>query len=100
MSIMKNKRKGIRFDDYLAEQLRDPEFKRHYDRYELPVRLAIEIATLRQKNKLTQAQLAAKMGVTQQFVARLENSEVMMPSLRTLTKLAEAMGRRLQVSFV
>ena len=97
---MKKKRKIIRLNDVLAEELRDPEFRRHFEAYELPVRLAIEIARLRQDKKLTQAKLASKMGVTQQFVARLENSERTMPSLRTLSKLAEALGRRLQVSFV
>jgi DNA-binding XRE family transcriptional regulator len=97
---MKKKRKIIRFNDVLAESLRDPEFRRHFDAYELPVRLAIEVARLRRDKKLTQAQLAAKMGVTQQFVARLENSESTMPSLRTLAKLAGAVGRRLHVSFL
>jgi DNA-binding XRE family transcriptional regulator len=97
---MKKKRKIIRFNDVLAESLRDPEFRRHFEAYELPIRLAIEIARLRQDKKLTQAQLAAKMGVTQQFVARLENSEITMPSLRTLARLAEAFGRRLHVAFV
>ncbi len=98
--IMKTKRKGIRFNDVLAESLRDPEFRRHFEAYDLPMRLAIEIASLRRDKKLTQAQLAAKMGVTQQFVARLENSEITMPSLRTLAKLAGAVGRRLHVSFL
>jgi DNA-binding XRE family transcriptional regulator len=97
---MKTKRNGVRFDDVLAASLRDPEFSRHFEAYELPVRLAVEIAFLRREKNLTQAQLAAKMGVTQQFVARLENSESTMPSLRTLTKLASALGRRLQVSFL
>jgi DNA-binding XRE family transcriptional regulator len=97
---MKTKRKNIRFDDVLAESLRDPEFRRHYDAYELPVRLAVEIARIRRDRKLTQAQLAAKMGVTQQFVARLEKSESTMPSLRTLGRIAEALGRRLHVSFL
>ena len=97
---MKRKRKIIRFNDVLAEDLRDPEFRRHYDAYELPVRLAVEIAYLRRDKKLTQAQLAAKMGVTQQFVARLENSESTMPSLRTLARLAKALDRRLHVSLL
>ena len=69
-------------------------------RVEVPEDYSVRVRSLRGCIALTQAQLAAKMGVTQQFVARLENSDVMMPSLRTLTKLAEAMGRRLQVSFV
>jgi DNA-binding XRE family transcriptional regulator len=92
-------KKGIRFADALAEDLRDPEFRRHYEAYELPVRLAIEIAQMRRKKKLTQAGLAKKMGVSQQFVARLESSEKTMPSLRTLAKVAAALDSRLQVSF-
>ena len=97
---MKTKRKIVRFDDVLAVDLRDPEFRRHYQAYELPVRLAVEIAFLRRERKLTQAGLAKKMGVSQQFVARLENSSSTMPSLRTLAKLAEALDRRLHVSFL
>ena len=97
---MKTKRKIIRFDDVLAESMRDPEFRRHFEAYELPVRLAVEIACLRRDKKLTQAQLAAKMGVTQQFVARLENSESTMPSLRTLARLAKALDRRLHVALL
>ena len=97
---MKIKRRIVRFDDVLAASLRDPKFRRHYQAYELPVRLAVEIAFLRREKKLTQAQLAAKMGVAQQFIARLENSESTMPSLRTLARLAEALGQRLHVSLL
>ena len=96
---MKTKRKPVRFDDVLAEDLRDPEFRGHFEAYELPVRIGVEIAFLRRRKKLTQTQLAKKMGVSQQFVARLETSESTMPSLRTLTKLAEALDRRLHISF-
>lgn len=88
-----------RFEDRLKEDLKDPAFRKHYEAYELPVRLAIQIAQLRQKSKLTQAQLARKIGVTQQFVARLENSYETVPSLRTLQKVAEALDRHLYVDF-
>ena len=97
---MRTKRKILRFDDVLAEDLREPEFKRHFKAYELPTRIAVEIAFLRREKKLTQAGLAKRMGVSQQFIARLENSESTMPSLRTLAKLAEALDRRLHVSLL
>ena len=97
---MKENRKIMRWKDVLANELRDPEFRRHYEAYELPIKLAVEIALLRQKKRLTQAQLAKKMGVTQQFIARLENSEKMMPSLRTLHKIAQALDSRLKVGFL
>lgn len=90
-------RKTVKFKDYLTEQLKDPEFRKHFDAYDLPVRLAIRIAQERQKRKMTQKQLARKIGVSQQFIARLENSESTTPSLRTLEKVAQALDRHLYV---
>lgn len=88
-----------RFEDRLREELKDPEFKKHYEAYDLPVRLAMQIAQIRQRKKMTQAQLAKKIGVRQQFVARLENSYETVPSLRTLQKVADALDRHLYVDF-
>ena len=88
-----------RFEDRLREDLKNPEFRKHYEDYELPVRLAVEIAQLRQRKKLTQAQLAKRIGVSQQFVARLENSYETIPSLRTLEKVAQALGKHLYIAF-
>lgn len=88
-----------RFDDRLKEDLKNPTFRKHYEAYDLPVRLAIEIAQLRQRKKMTQAQLAKRIGVSQQFVARLENSEETVPSLRTLEKVAQALDKQLYVDF-
>ena len=91
--------KGVRFKEYLREQLKDPEFRKQYDSYDLPVRLAVEIATLRRKKRLTQAQLAKKMGVKQQMVAQLENPKDTLPNVRTLEKVAEALGLHLYIGF-
>ncbi|MFC1521865.1 helix-turn-helix domain-containing protein [Elusimicrobiota bacterium] len=92
-------RKIVKFRDYLKTQLKDPEFRKHYEAYDLPVRLAMEIAMLRKKKKMTQAQLARKMRVTQQFVAQLENAEKSIPSLRTLENVAHALNKQLYVGF-
>ncbi|MBI2070675.1 MAG: helix-turn-helix transcriptional regulator [Elusimicrobia bacterium] len=59
----------------------------------------MQIAQIRQRKKMTQAQLAKKIGVRQQFVARLENSYETVPSLRTLQKVADALDRHLYVDF-
>lgn len=88
-----------RFKDRLKEDLKNQKFQRHYEAYELPVRLAIQIAQLRKQKRITQTELAKKIGVTQQFVARLENSEKTIPSLRTLQKVAHALERQLYVGF-
>ena len=92
-------RKFRRFEDRLKEDFKNPEFRKHYKSYDLPVRLAIQIAQIRHKKRITQAQLAKRIGVSQQFVARLENSEETVPSLRTLEKVAQALDRHLYVDF-
>lgn len=88
-----------RFKDRLREDSRDAVFRRHYMAYDLPVRLALQIAHLRRLREMTQAQLAGKIGVSQQFVARLENSEKTIPSLRTLEKVAQALDKSLYIDF-
>ncbi len=77
----------------------DRKFRKHYEAYELPVKLAVEIAALRQKKRLTQAQLARRMGVQQQMVAQLENPGETVPNVRTLEKVARALGKQLHIAF-
>lgn len=97
---MKDRRKGLYLDDVIAQNLKNPAYRRHFDAYDLPIRLALEIATLREKKGMTQSQLAAKMGVTQQFVARLENPSETVPSLRTLSRVAKALDKKISVAFI
>ncbi|MBI4375898.1 MAG: helix-turn-helix transcriptional regulator [Elusimicrobia bacterium] len=93
-------RKIVRFRDYLKDQLKDPDVRKHWEAYDLPVRLAMEIAMLRHKRRMTQGELAKKMGVSQQMVALLENPEEdTAPNLRTLQKVADALGKQLYVGF-
>lgn len=93
-------RKIVRYRDYLKDQLKHPKIREHWEAYEVPVKLAIEIAVLRQKKRMTQAQLAKKMGVSQQMVAQLENPEGRTaPNVRTLEKVAKALGSELYIGF-
>lgn len=88
-----------RFEDRLKNDLKISEFKKHFTAYELPVRLALQIAQLRHQKKMTQAALARKINVSQQFIARLENSQTTIPTLRTLEKVAQALDKHLYVDF-
>jgi transcriptional regulator with XRE-family HTH domain len=54
--------------------------------------MATVIRGLRQARKLTQAQLAKRVRVTQGYIARLESEPALNPSLPTLRKLAKALG--------
>ena len=93
--------KGVRrFRDKLKEDLKDPEFRKAFDEEEIYASLAIQIAKIRQEEKLTQQELAKRLHTTQQTVSRLENVHNESYSLGTLIKLARALDKRLKVELV
>lgn len=57
-----------------------------------PQRLSTVIRRLRERQDMTQEQLAKKAGVTQGYIAQLESGLKKNPSLPTLKKLARALG--------
>jgi ribosome-binding protein aMBF1 (putative translation factor) len=74
-----------------------PEFKKAYYDELSRLRLAHRIAELREKCGLSQAELARKVGTTQAGISRLENPNYHNYSLKTLEKVANALGARLRV---
>jgi DNA-binding XRE family transcriptional regulator len=89
-----------RFRDYLKEQLKNPAVREAYEEEGLFVELAIQVAHLRQKQGLTQQELAKRLHTSQQTVSRLESPKNGSLSLRTLVKLAHALGKEVKVQFI
>ena len=89
----------VKFKDYLKEELKDPEFYEAFDEEEVYASLAIQIAKIRQKKKLTQKKLAKQLHTTQQTISRLENIHNKSYSLQTLIKLARILDKRVSVKF-
>lgn len=56
-----------------------------------------QIIEYREKLGLTQDELAARIGVSQPFIARLENDEAANLSLETLVKIAEALDGEIEI---
>ena len=76
------------------EQLRqDPDFRASWERMALARAVALALIGYRVKHRLTQSQLAEKLGVRQPQVARLEMGEHN-PSLEMLQRLARTLGLR------
>lgn len=93
--------KGARsFRDYLKEQLKDPEVKKAYEEEGVFVELAVQVARLREQKGLSQRELARRLHTSQQTISRLESPHNGSLSLRTLIKLAHALGKELKVQFV
>ncbi len=83
----------------LKEQLKNPKFKRLYELESAKVALAQKIAELRDDQRLNQADLAKKLGVSQQFISQIETGQESNLTLSTLLRLARALGRGLKISF-
>ena len=85
----------IDVENWLKKKLKDPKFKAEYDRLEPEFALARELISARTKAKLTQAQVARRMGTSQSAVARIESGRT--PSLTSLRKYARAVGRKVEI---
>ena len=83
------------FEAWKRRMMKDPEFKKEYDALEDEFALASELIGARAKAKLTQEQVAKRMGTSQSAVARIESGRA--PSLTSLRKYAKAVGRRVEI---
>jgi DNA-binding XRE family transcriptional regulator len=79
------------------EKLKNPAFKREYDALESEFALARELIGARAKAKLSQEEVARRMGTSQSAVARMESGRTL-PSTTSLMKYAKAVGRELRVT--
>ncbi len=88
-----------KIDAHLKEELKDEEFRKVYEIECAKVALAQKIAELRQDKHLKQAELAKKMGVSQQFISQIETGEERNLTIETLIKIAKSLGRGVNISF-
>ena len=87
------------FDDFLKEQLKDPELRKEYEALQ-PERAIIQaIIDARRDSGLTQKELSKRTGIAQGDISKLENGNAN-PSLHTLQRLAEGMGMLLKIEFL
>jgi predicted transcriptional regulator len=87
------------FNDYLTEQMKNPEFKEEYEALEPEFTIIQAIIDARKSSGITQKELSQKSGIAQGDISKLENGNAN-PSLKTLQRLATAMGKTLKIEFV
>lgn len=78
--------------------LKNADYSAAYEALEDEFALASAVIEARSRAGLTQEELADRMQTKQSVVARLESGHVM-PTTRTLEKIAKATGSRLKISF-
>jgi DNA-binding XRE family transcriptional regulator len=87
-----------RFDDFLQEQLQDPEIRQEWDALEPEFAIMQAMIDARKRTGLTQKQLAEKTGIAQSDISKLENGNAN-PSLKTLQRLAKGMNMTVKIEF-
>ena len=88
-----------KYDDFLAEQLRDEEFKKEYDNLQPEFDVIRAIVDARVSQNLTQKQLAERSGINQADISKLENG-TRNPSINLLKRLADGMDMALKIEFI
>ncbi|MBQ9221523.1 helix-turn-helix domain-containing protein [Succinivibrio sp.] len=88
-----------KFRDILNEKLKDPVFRKDFDDLEPEFSVARAILTGKKEKNLSMKELSQLTGISQAYISKLENGKGN-PSLKTLVKLAEVFGKKLQISFV
>ena len=94
-----NKHNIIDFKNHLKQELKNKQFKKYFDEYGKQLEIAYLIARKRKQAKISQKELAQKIGTTQSNVARMEAGNQNF-SMVTLEKIAEALNSELKVSFL
>ncbi len=86
-------------DDYIKEKMKkDPDFKARYDLIKEKAAVVKEIIEYRIRHDLSQAQLAEEIGVTQQYISKIEEGEF--SNLDTIENILHHIGYRLKLEVV
>ena len=89
----------LSFEKYLAEQMKNKEFKKAFEEEGRRLEVAYKILQLRKKKKLSQKELAKKMNTTQSVIARMESGGQNFTT-DTLQRIADVLGYNLKIDFV
>ena len=90
---------GTKFNDFLAEQLKNPEFRREYEALQPEHAVIQAMIDARKASGLTQKELSERTGIAQGDICKLERGNAN-PSIKTLQRLALGMGMALKVEFI
>ena len=82
----------------LIEEFRDKDYRESYAEDFLHTSIAMQVRTVREQRGMTQQQLADAIKTKQTGISRIENVNNRSRNLRTLIKVAFALGCRLRVS--
>ena len=83
-----------------ARLARDPTLRRQVEEMLAEMRLEQTVAALRADRGISQRELARILGVSQPAIAKLESGRVKNVQLKTLARLAAALGGTLRIEII
>lgn len=89
--------RGRTLKEYIAEQMRDPEFKKAWADLEPEFQVLKAMIKAREKTGISQAELARRVGTKQSVISRLERGAFSKATLETIKKMADALDLRLEI---
>lgn len=84
------------FKKHLNESLQNSEFKAEYDNKELRYKVIDILVGIRVQYKLSQTELAQKLGTTQAVISRIENGSVNI-GIDFLQKIANTFNKKIDI---
>ena len=88
-------------NQHIEDELKkSADFRKAYTDEITRLQLAYKITQLRKARHLSQAQLAKRIGTTQQTISRLEDSKNIEITISTLSKLSIALKARLNIELL
>ena len=86
----------IKFDEFLAEQRKNPAFENGFLKEDAKLENAIALLRARENAGLSQRELAERSGVPQSTIARIERGNN--TSIETMSKIALALNKNLTIN--
>ena len=82
---------------YFHKQMSDVEMRGLIEEELKALRLGAQLAKIRQQKRLSQTELAARVGMSGPNISRIENSPSQNMTIGTLVRLARALGREAEI---
>jgi ribosome-binding protein aMBF1 (putative translation factor) len=89
--------RGRTLKSYIAEQMKNPEFKKSWDDLDPEFQILKAMIKAREKAGMSQAELARRLGTKQSVISRLERGAFSKASLETIKKVADVLDKRLVI---